>query len=199
MTCGSELVYEGTTYFGFFTKAALGEQKGVQNAQRYTPNVEERARALAPCVYPTEAPFPDVMMRMGDRVSCFIPDGGPAGLGFIQGTKKIDPDDWFFRAHFYQDPVNPGSLGLEAFQQLLKVVAARRWGTREDTLFESMALGLEHEWIYRGQVIPQNKQVTVEVSVIRVNDTEKLIVADGYYIVDDLVIYEMKNFGVRMV
>ena len=65
---------------------------------------------------------------MMDRVDVFVPDGGPAGLGFIQGSKHVRADEWFFKAHFYQDPVWPGSLGLEAMLQLMKVVAAERWG-----------------------------------------------------------------------
>ena len=65
---------------------------------------------------------------MIDRVDAFVPDGGPHGLGFIEGSKPVDPTAWFFKAHFYQDPVWPGSLGLESFLQLLKVVAAERWG-----------------------------------------------------------------------
>ncbi len=53
----------------------------------------------------------------------YDPAGGPAGLGYIQGSKKVDPEEWFFKAHFYQDPVWPGSLGVEAFIQLLKFIA----------------------------------------------------------------------------
>ena len=66
---------------------------------------------------------------MIDQVEEFIPDGGPHGLGYVRGTLNVDPSAWFFAAHFYQDPVVPGSLGLESLQQLLKVVAAERWGT----------------------------------------------------------------------
>ena len=63
---------------------------------------------------------------MIDRIDGFVRDGGPHGLGFIQGSKPVDPADWFFKAHFHQDPVWPGSLGLESFLQLLKVVAMDR-------------------------------------------------------------------------
>ena len=44
------------------------------------------------------------------------------------GTIAVDPEFWFFKAHFYQDPVWPGSLGLESFLQLLKYAAWQRWG-----------------------------------------------------------------------
>ena len=36
----------------------------------------------------------------------------------MQGGMAVDPSAWFFKAHFYQDPVIPGSLGLESLLQL---------------------------------------------------------------------------------
>ena len=29
--------------------------------------------------------------------------------------------EWFFKSHFYQDPVQPGSLGIDAMLQALQV------------------------------------------------------------------------------
>ena len=75
---------------------------------------------------------------MIDRVEAFVPDGGPNGLGFLQGAKTVDPSEWFFKAHFYQDPVIPGSLGLESLLQLLKVAAVERWGGGPRTRFRAM-------------------------------------------------------------
>ena len=37
----------------------------------------------------------------------------------MRAEKAIVADQWFFKAHFYQDPVQPGSLGLEALLQAL--------------------------------------------------------------------------------
>ncbi len=54
---------------------------------------------------PVEAPFPEVRLRMMDRIGLFVATGGPEGLGFIRASKAVDPDEWFFKAHFYQDPV----------------------------------------------------------------------------------------------
>ena len=47
----------------------------------------------------------------------------------------VDPTSWFFKAHFHEDPVVPGSLGLESFWQLVKVYAAQadpRGGNGDD-------------------------------------------------------------------
>ena len=82
----------------------------------------------------------------------------------------------------------------------MKAAALRRWkdlppGSR----FEAMALNEKHQWIYRGQVIPKNKLVTVEASITGVDDERRLLRADGFLIVDGLVIYQMKDFTVRIV
>ncbi len=38
----------------------------------------------------------------------------------------IDPAAWFLEAHFYQDPVMPGSLGVEAMHQAMAAFAQWR-------------------------------------------------------------------------
>jgi 3-hydroxymyristoyl/3-hydroxydecanoyl-(acyl carrier protein) dehydratase len=110
----------------------------------------------------------------------------------------VDPDEWFFKAHFYQDPVCPGSLGLESLLQLLKVVAVQRWGSREDSVFETMVLGERHSWNYRGQIIPDNDKVVVEAVITGVDDRRKLLLANGFLAVDGKVIYQMKDFSIRL-
>src|SRR5262249_32928658 len=144
-------VYEGETTFGFFSNEALAQQVGIRDAKGYEPDATELARARS-FDYPRHAPYPDAMMRMLDRIDVFVPDGGPHGLGFIRGSKRVVPGEWFFQAHFFRDPVWPGSLGLEAFLQLLKVVTLERWpGRRGDAaMWFEMLPGPSHTWAYRG-------------------------------------------------
>ena len=99
---------------------------------------------------------------MVDQVDCLALDGGPKGLGFISGSADVDPSSWFFKAHFYQDPVIPGSLGLESFVQLIQLFALRCWPDikPEDCEILSPALDTEHSWLYRGQVIPKTVEFT---------------------------------------
>ena len=110
----------------------------------------------------------------------------------------VDPTSWFFKAHFYQDPVIPGSLGLESFLQLLKVAAAERWGNSPDTQFETIALGEKHDWQYRGQVIPKDEKVTVEAVITKIDDEKKLIHANGFLMVDGRIIYQMTDFSLKV-
>ena len=92
---------------------------------------------------------------MIDRVTAFEPTGGIAGLGRIRGEKDVDASEWFFKAHFFQDPVQPGSLGLEAMVQLLQVAMKLRGMAdgMKAPRFEPLALGVPLTWKYRGQVL----------------------------------------------
>ena len=213
------IVYDGDTQFGFFSAAALAQQIGIRDAsdRLYRPGADEIPRArpialqtLAPMT-PTDthaapldetAALPARAMRMVDSIELFVPDGGPAGLGFIRGIKQVDPDEWFFAAHFYQDPVCPGSLGLESFLQLLKVAALDRWGEQVERThrFEPIEVGRTHTWIYRGQIVPRNRRVEVDVTVTGIqNGPTPAITGDGFLSVDGIPIYEVRDFGVRLV
>ena len=192
---GSTPVYRGTTYFGFFLRAALLNQVGIGESVLYRPSPEELERARS-FDFPRGAPFPDERLRMIDRVSAWVSDGGPNRLGFIEGTMPVDPEAWFFKAHFHQDPVVPGSLGLESLLQLLKVIATERWGHGD---FEPIGLGDEHRWLYRGQVVPTDRLMTTQAVVTEVDDTERRLKANGFLSVDGRVIYQMIDFTLRMI
>ncbi|MCG8404127.1 MAG: hypothetical protein MI923_02905 [Phycisphaerales bacterium] len=217
---GDALVYEGDTSFGFFSKEALSQQVGIRDARERVHVANERETARGGRVELEDVPpwmpedavvseqglqgllLPGRAWRMVDRIDLLVTDGGPHGLGYIRGSKLVDPQAWFFKAHFYQDPVWPGSLGLESFLQLLKVFAIERWGGRllQTHRFEPIALGIEHTWTYRGQILPSNKRVDVEAVITRVEDhPTPMLVANGFLKVDGIYIYEMNDFGLRLV
>jgi 3-hydroxymyristoyl/3-hydroxydecanoyl-(acyl carrier protein) dehydratase len=178
------LVYEGSTTFGFFSPEALAQQVGIQDGK---PQPAEGGEAFA---YPEDAPFPGPMLRMMDEVVSWQP-----GNGLIEGRKVVRADEWFFKAHFYQDPVWPGTLGLEALVQLMQVVAVKRFGPCQR--FE-VNHG-PHRWTYRGQVLPTNRDVRVQGIVTAVDETTRTVTADGWLSVDGLPIYRMSAFTVRAV
>ena len=191
------ILYEGDTMFGFFSKEALASQVGIRDAKPYQPTAPEveRSRTLP---YPEAAPYPEKQLRMIDRIELFCPDGGPAGLGYLRGVKDVDPDEWFFKAHFYEDPVTPGSLGLESFLQLVKFAAVERWGWSEGDTLAAVALDRRHSWLYRGQIVPTNSRVTVEAWITAEDEEKRILVADGFLSVDGKVIYQMNDFTVRL-
>jgi 3-hydroxymyristoyl/3-hydroxydecanoyl-(acyl carrier protein) dehydratase len=209
------ILYAGNTYFGFFTREALAQQEGIRKTDRreYHPGPEEikynRTAELVDYAprSPRDAEFdrasglalPAKAIRMVDCIEVLLPDGGPTGLGYIRGTKPVDPREWFFKAHFYQDPVCPGSLGIESFIQLLKYLARERW----PHLIETHRFGLltedAHSWTYRGQILPQNRLITVEAAITGIQEgPAPKITADGYLQVDGLYIYKMENFGIEL-
>ena len=219
-----KIVYDGTTNFGFFTAEALEAQLGIRDAEQriYMPDPDDPERAFScefedihplspddPRIDP-DAPVsvPAKALRMIDCIDAYLPDGGPNGLGFIQGSKKVDPDEWFFKAHFYQDPVWPGSLGIESFLQLLRFAAFNRWPELlqypEQNPIDRYRLApvteSSHSWTYRGQILPSNRKVTVSAQITDIGELPvPMIHADGFLRVDNLCIYEMKDFGIKLV
>ena len=201
-------LYEGTTYFGFFSEQALADQVGIRDAPIHepTPSEKERGHSL---VMPHTPPFPEPRFRMVDQIDLLVADGGADGLGWVHGSIAVDPSAWFFEAHFYQDPVWPGSLGLEAFIQLLKVYAVDRWDLGESTEFATMAGrtraggdmagGPRHRWTYRGQIIPGCERVEVFASITEVDDVQKRLRAHGFLRVDGRTIYTMNDFSLDVI
>jgi 3-oxoacyl-(acyl-carrier-protein) synthase/3-hydroxymyristoyl/3-hydroxydecanoyl-(acyl carrier protein) dehydratase len=136
--CGDQLAFTGHTEFGYFSRAALAAQKGVTVG----PPLD-----LAPVDTPLDHPRRD--LRLLDRLI-------GAGHGALRAETAIDPDAWWFVAHFRDDPVMPGSLGLEALLQLARVL-------RPGDGPRSIAHGREVTWTYRGQVLPSTRSFTTEI------------------------------------
>ena len=209
-------IYAGNTYFGFFTIETLAVQEGIRDVDPHAV-IPTRAEILGSHTheFSDRAPLsprdpervatrglilPARAIRMIDRIEAYIPDGGPMGLGFIRATKIVDPREWFFDAHFYQDPVLPGSLGIESFIQLLKYIALQRWPHLVDSHRFGLRTGTSHDWVYRGQILPKNRLITVEAVVTQIKEHPfPTIMAEGYLQVDGLYIYKMENFGINLV
>jgi 3-hydroxymyristoyl/3-hydroxydecanoyl-(acyl carrier protein) dehydratase len=112
--------------------------------------------------------------------------GGLHGEGRVVAQMDVDPGQWFFKAHFFTDPVQPGSLGLQLMLDALSLLDERHPGA-------SVASGDSHVWKYRGQVRPWNREVTVDVH--RHTTEDGLVRADGWLWVDGECIYRFEDFG----
>ena len=195
MTASGRPVYRGETTFGFFSKQALANQVGIRDAQPWVEPGPDRGESFD---VPRRAAVPGRRWGMIDRVEEYHAKGGPHGLGSIVGTKRVDPQEWFFAAHFFQDPVCPGSLGLESFQQLLKVVASRRWGVDPATPVRVDRPGRPAPLDVSGPDPADRHLVTVRAVVTAVDDAEGWLKADGFLDVDGRVIYQMVDFTLRI-
>ncbi|SBS75542.1 Beta-ketoacyl-acyl-carrier-protein synthase I., 3-hydroxydecanoyl-(Acyl-carrier-protein) dehydratase [uncultured Mycobacterium sp.] len=202
-TQGDAVVMTMKTAFGFFSPEALKNQVGL----RTKPGVLEALSEPAPVALSynspelTGAPWLDQgRLQVLDRVN-FWPGGGEAGLGRLVAEYDVTPEAWFFKAHFFQDPVQPGSLGLEAMQQAARAAAKLSGLADGGTAFEPVALDQTFSWKFRGQVTPTNKRTRSEIEILSTERDERgvLIVFDGRFWVDDLCIYETRGMGVRVV
>ena len=61
-----------------------------------------------------------------------------------------------------------------------------------------MALNQLHEWVYRGQILPVDDKVTVQAVITEVDDQSRILKADGFLTVDGRIIYQMKDFALRI-
>jgi 3-hydroxymyristoyl/3-hydroxydecanoyl-(acyl carrier protein) dehydratase len=145
----------------------------------------------------------DGMLLMLDRVDGFWPKAGAAGLGQLRAVKDIDCSEWFFKAHFFQDPVQPGSLGIEAMIQALQFYMLQMGMDLgiADARFEPIALERPHRWKYRGQVLPRHRQVhtTLEITETGRDDRGVFALANASLWADGQRIYELKGLGMRIV
>src|SRR5690606_19648255 len=102
-----------TTMFGFFPARALAQQAGLpitaQDAARLRRPLDQDAGETLDYLTRLRPRLPSGTLLMLDRVVAVEPQGGTAGLGTAHGEKDVRPDEWFFKAHFFRDPVQPGS------------------------------------------------------------------------------------------
>lgn len=204
---GDEPVYKLKTVFGHFTAEALSAQKGLAASEADRHAMHLRSEPVIDLgMEGRSSRLPRLargQLLMLDRVTGFWPQGGAAGRGRLLGEFDVDPNAWFFKAHFYRDPVQPGSLGIEAMVQLLQFYMRDRGlavGFRNPR-FEPLAVGRSMAWKYRGQVLPKNRRVSVEVEIAEEgrDDAGPWVSANAWLWVDGLRIYQAKSLTVRIV
>jgi 3-hydroxymyristoyl/3-hydroxydecanoyl-(acyl carrier protein) dehydratase len=170
---GETLVARLETGFGFFPEAALEHQVGLEAGRQELLLLDAAANlnvdlTTRPARYfAGSARLATGMLSMLDRVTAFDPKGGHAGRGSLRAEKDVRAEDWFFKAHFFQDPVQPGSLGLEAMLQLLQFYLLHQ-GLGSELVrprFQLLAPGRPLTWKYRGQVTPSHHRITITLEV----------------------------------
>src|SRR5690606_35538506 len=115
---GDTLVYDMQTMFGFFPPGALKNQVGLGVSPADRALLERESdfhadlTARSGPYYERSARLPGSKLDMLERITGYWPGGGSQGKGAMRGEKTVRPGDWYFKAHFFQDPVQPGSLGI---------------------------------------------------------------------------------------
>ncbi len=186
------------TQFGFFPPDALARQAGLT-----TTDTDAAAFNCSDNLSPRpayQAPQQLGRLHMLDEINYFDPAGGSAKLGMIRARQKVDPYAWYFKAHFFQDPVQPGSLGLDALVQALRIAAQMKGilPNNPPPIIETPASGAPIHWSYRGQVTPSSEEVVslVEITDITTANKRTMITARGSLWCDGIRIYEMATFAI---
>ncbi|VAW38157.1 Enoyl-[acyl-carrier-protein] reductase [FMN], inferred for PFA pathway [hydrothermal vent metagenome] len=229
MSVEGALFYEGTAVFGYFQPESLINQVGLDQGRDVKPWFEqEEVSALAinqivlaergdlygetactelaeVAVSPSDLGrhyrLANQQLNFLDSVTV-IPNGGRHGQGYVHAVRTIDPNDWFFSCHFYQDPVMPGSLGVDAIVQAMQIYALDQdlGGHLHNPHFTHVE---EHEvvWIYRGQITPGDGQMLLEVDITNIESTPKQVTIRGNASLwkTGMRIYEVKEIAIRLV
>lgn len=136
-------------------------------------------------------PLPDMLMT--DRIGLITNVGGQYGKGEIQAELNIDPDLWFFKCHFVEDPVMPGCLGLDALWQLIGFFLV--WSGCKG---RGRALGSGKVKFF-GQILPTAKMVTYNLQIKRMITRKlNLAIANGTVAVDGREIYSAEDLRVGL-
>ena len=136
-------------------------------------------------------PAPDMLMI--DRITHISIDGGEYGKGQLIAELDINPDLWFFKCHFIDDPVMPGCLGLDALWQLIGFFLC--WKGNKGF---GRALGAG-EVKFFGQILPTAKKVTFQLDISRIVERKLIMaIADGKVSVDGKEIYSTKDLRVGL-
>jgi 3-hydroxymyristoyl/3-hydroxydecanoyl-(acyl carrier protein) dehydratase len=186
LACDETPFYSGEAAFGYFTRDALAQRTGLDSGAETLP-WQDAARATGISL--------DVESGLLDRV-VVVDGGGSHRLGYAYAERRVRADDWFFACHFYQDPVMPGSLGVEAMLEALQVYATHiGLGTRFCRVAQQTTT-----WKYRGQILPDSPWMRLEVHVTgieRAPDGGITISASGEVWRDRLRIYHVDGLGLR--
>lgn len=212
---GDEKFYEGEATFGYFTKEALDSQAGL-DAGKLAPlwlDTVDLSQYEVINIDP-KSEVGEGYLRLANGQLGFtneikvVPNGGKHGEGYAYANTIIDPDAWFFKNHFYQDPVMPGSIGVETIMQALQayVITTGLADDFENPHFaqtDGMASGTEgHKisWRYRGQILSTSEKSHVEANIKRVErrGNQITLYADASLWRDKLRVYEINDVALTV-
>ncbi len=205
---GGQIFFAGQSVFGFFPEDTMLRQVGLDGGKESLPiYLQPEAVGLAGRLFEPAAVASPAGLRLATgRLSLLDevyiqPTGGSYGKGYIYAVRSINPRDWYFTNHFFQDPVMPGSLGIEAILEALRAYAITQGldAGMPHPKFE-LVEDLPFTWKYRGQILPATGEMQLEIQVRQVEDTQtgKILVGDASLWAGNTRIYLVKNAAIRI-
>jgi 3-hydroxymyristoyl/3-hydroxydecanoyl-(acyl carrier protein) dehydratase len=199
LECDGEIFFEGKSSFGYFSAESMAGQTGLDSGKPILPWLKQagqESRIIPIAETALEISLPKAKLRLLDGV--VINSGaGNHQEGYVYANRRNNPNDWFYTCHFHEDPVMPGSLGIEAIIQAMKVFAQKQ---SNNGVTVDLVTGQKMNWRYRGQVLQHNQQMQVEVHFHKTQRMGKtsLYTGDASLWADDSRIYEVQNMAIAI-
>ena len=209
--------YKGNSSFGFFTKDDLSSQAGLDQGQHKPSWLQENAHAAGNSLtikldslfgkmklFQSTNPASLQLHLAGGQLrfldsATIVREGGKYGKGYIYASKIVKAHDWYFTCHFYQDPVMPGSLGVEAIFEAIQLFALQQ-GLGADLHNAGFWQVAPHRtvWKYRGQILQHDPEMHLEAHIkdIKREQNGVVLTADASLWKGTLRIYEVTDLAV---
>jgi 3-hydroxymyristoyl/3-hydroxydecanoyl-(acyl carrier protein) dehydratase len=209
LSVDGEPFYVGESLFGFFNGPALANQNGLDNGGYVPPWLESQPTrpatrtidvAARRATHSNRIPCATGHLALLDQVEV-VDGGGNYGKGYLRAVRPVSESDWFFKYHFYLDPVMPGSLGIEAVVQ-----AIQEWtvdaGLGDDLVDPEFVLpaDLPMSWRYRGQILADDREMTLEVHIkdVQPDGGRVRVVGEASVWKPGMRIYELHDIAVEL-
>ncbi|MGB8214242.1 MAG: hypothetical protein WCE68_11855 [Anaerolineales bacterium] len=199
LSCNGEVFFIGSSSFGYFSAEALAGQTGLDAGKKVMPWLTIAGPEInkAPVDQAIlEDSLPPGKLHLLDTL-VIDQAGGAHQQGYAYANRRNTPGDWFYACHFHEDPVMPGSLGIETIIQAMKVFAEQQSNSAAPVI---LATGQKMNWTYRGQVLQSHRQMQVEIHFQKVQQVgnTKQFTADASLWADDTRIYEVHNMAIAI-
>lgn len=195
-----EIFFKGTSSFGYFPEDSLASQSGLDGGKPSLlwgkkPENFSETQKLSPKDFLLNSDMPSGKLRLIDEASISL-EGGLQKQGYAMASRRNSTTDWFYTNHFFQDPVMPGSLGIEAVVQTFKVLIHSITKSNKPV---TLAEDRNFKWKYRGQVLQYNTEMQVEVHIqnrLTKNGTT-VFTGNANLWADDIRIYEIQQIALQ--
>jgi len=202
LICNHETILKGTSSFGYFPEETMASQVGLDGGRPSQPwGYEPESENLASHELKQSNGFN--FEHHSEKLQLIhhlwiSKQGGLFDQGYAMASRQNLPEDWFYKNHFYQDPVMPGSLGIEAIIHAFKALIRSKEGIETQL---TLADDSSFQWKYRGQVLPINQKMWIEVHLKHLEEhlDKKVYTGEASLWADDMRIYHIDNLALHSI